>query len=85
VKYELLIQRKAQKQLANITQPYRDRIIAIVRSLSDDPRPPGARKLSGRDAWRIRIGDFRVIYEINDDALLVLVVSVGHRREIYLR
>ncbi|MDR3556621.1 MAG: type II toxin-antitoxin system RelE/ParE family toxin [Syntrophobacteraceae bacterium] len=83
--YELLIQRKAQKQLANITQPYRDRVIAVIRSLSDDPRPSGARKLSGRDAWRIRIGDYRVIYEINDDAPLVLVVSVGHRREIYLR
>ena len=85
MKYELLIQRKAQKQLANIPQPNRDRIITVVRSLSDDPRPAGAKKLSGRDAWRIRVGDYRVIYEIHDDALVVLVVSIGHRRDIYLR
>ena len=85
MKYELLIQRKAQKQLADIPQPNRDRIIAAVRSLSGDPRPVGAGKLSGREAWRIRVGDYRVIYEIHDDALVVFVVSVGHRRDIYLR
>ncbi|MGC8490877.1 MAG: type II toxin-antitoxin system RelE family toxin [Syntrophobacteraceae bacterium] len=85
MKFELFIQRKAQKQLANISQPNRDRIIAAIRSLSDAPRPFGSRKLSGRDAWRIRVGDYRVIYEINDDALVVLVVSIGHRRDIYLR
>ncbi len=85
MKYELFIQRKAQKQLANIPQPNRDRIITAVRSLADDPRPTGVRKLTGRDGWRIRVGDYRIIYEIHDDALVVLVISIGHRRDIYAR
>jgi mRNA interferase RelE/StbE len=85
LKYDLLIKRSAQKQLANIPRPNRDRIITAVRSLADDPRPAGVRKLTGRDAWRIRIGEYRIIYEIYDDALLVLVVSIGHRRDVYTR
>ncbi|RLE22907.1 MAG: type II toxin-antitoxin system RelE/ParE family toxin [Acidobacteria bacterium] len=51
--------------------------------LTENPRPPGCRKLSGRPAWRIRIGSYRVIYEIHDDRLLVFVVAIGARREIY--
>ncbi len=85
MKYDLLIKRSAQKQLANIPRPNRDRIITAVRSLADDPRPAGVRKLTGRDAWRIRIGEYRIVYEIYDDALLVLVVSIGHRRDVYTR
>ena len=85
MKYELLIQRRARKQLADIAQPDRNRIIQAVRSLSDEPRPAGAVKLTGRNGWRIRVGNYRVIYEIKDDALVVLVISIGHRREIYAR
>jgi mRNA interferase RelE/StbE len=48
-----------------------------------DPRPLGCKKLKGRDAYRIRIGDYRVIYEINDGRLIVTVVTIGHRREVY--
>jgi mRNA interferase RelE/StbE len=51
--------------------------------LEQDPRPPGCKKLKGRDAWRIRIGDYRVIYEINDGHLIVTVITIGHRREVY--
>ena len=75
--------RSAQKQLAKIDRQDHPRIISAIRSLADDPRPPGSKKLSGRPAWRIRIGPYRVIYEIYDDRLLVLVVTVGHRREVY--
>jgi mRNA interferase RelE/StbE len=85
LKYELLIKRRAQKQLAGIPQPNRDRIITAVHSLADDPRPSGVKKLSGRDAWRIRVGDYRIIYEIDDGVLVVLVVSIGHRRDVYSR
>lgn len=77
------ILRSAQKQLARIARPERIRIIAAVRALAEDPRPPGCSKLSGRPAWRIRVGRYRVIYEIDDDRLVVLVVEIGHRREIY--
>lgn len=81
--YTVRILRSAQKQLAAIQRRDRDRINAAIRDLSANPRPPGSKKLSGRPAWRIRVGSYRVIYEISDDRLLVLVVAVGHRREVY--
>ena len=83
LRHELLIERRAQKQLARITQPDRDRIVAAVWELAEEPRPVGVRKLAGREAWRIRVGDYRIIYEINDQALMVLVIAIGHRRDVY--
>lgn len=79
----LEILRTAQKQLAQIDSVDRDRIVAAIKDLADAPRPAGCKKLSGRPGWRIRVGSYRVIYEIHDDKLLILVVAVGHRREIY--
>ena len=81
--YTVEILRSAQKQLAKIDGQDRERIIDAIRALANDPRPPGSKKLSGRSAWRIRIGTYRVIYEVHDERLLVLVVAVGHRREAY--
>ena len=81
--YRVEILRSAQKQLAKINPQDQARIIAAVRALADNPRPPGCKKLSGRPAWRIRSGQYRVIYEIHEGRLLVLVVAVGHRREVY--
>jgi mRNA interferase RelE/StbE len=83
VTYRVEILRSAQKQLAKINPQDQARIIAAVRALADNPRPPGCKKLSGRPAWRIRSGQYRVIYEIHEGRLLVLVVAVGHRREVY--
>ena len=59
------------------------RILARLAGLETDPRPPDVKKLKGRDAWRIRVGDYRVIYEIYDRVLRILVITVGHRREVY--
>ena len=56
-----------------------------LRLLAVDPRPPGARVLRGRDGLRVRVGDYRVLYRVEDDVLLVVVVAVGHRREVYER
>ena len=81
--YATEILRPAQKQLSKIQRQEQQRIIESIRSLADNPRPAGCRKLSARPAWRIRIGEYRVIYEINDDRLLVLVITIGHRREAY--
>ncbi len=81
--HEIFIERRAQRALAKIVQPHRDRIISAVRRLADDPRPPGAKKLSGRDAWRIRVGSYRVLYEIHNAKLVVLVVGIGDRRDVY--
>ena len=81
--YRVEILRSAQKQLAKVDRLDRPRIIAAMRDLANDPRPSGCKKLSGRPAWRIRVGTYRVIYEIHDDRLVVLVVAIGHRREVY--
>jgi mRNA interferase RelE/StbE len=81
--YAVQIQRSAQKQLARIDRQDRLRIISAIRGLANDPRPSGCKKLPGRSAWRIRIGSYRVIYEINDGCLLVLVIALGHRKDVY--
>ncbi len=81
--YAVFIERSAQKSLSKIIQPDQDRIIEAINKLRSNPRFAGAQKLSGREAWRIRVGSYRVIYEINDAALRILVVTLGHRKEVY--
>ncbi len=83
--YELTIEKAAQRSLARVPQPYQDRMIEAIGGLADAPRPTGAKKLAGRMAWRIRVGDYRVIYEVDDDSHKILVVSAGNRRDIYRR
>ncbi len=83
--YSIDILRVAQKQLARIDRAQQQRIIAAIRELAADPRPSGCKKLSGRSAWRIRIGPYRVIYEIHDQRLLVLIVAIGNRKNVYRR
>lgn len=78
-----IVQRRAQKQIARLSGDIRDRIEGRLRDLSDDPRPAGCRKLRGREGWRTRVGDYRVIYEIDDEAREALITDVGHRRDIY--
>jgi len=83
VSYAIEILRVAQKQLAKIDRAQQPRIIDAIRQLAADPRPAGCKKLSGRPAWRIRIGPSRVIYEIQDARLLLLVVAIGDRKRVY--
>ena len=77
------ITRTAQKTLAKIESKNRTAIAQTIRALGEQPRPNGSKKLTGRDAWRVRVGDYRVIYEIYNDELIVLVVAIGHRSEVY--
>jgi len=81
--YKVMVERPAKRNLSKIPQPHQDRIINAIRNLRDNPRPSGVRKLTGRSAWRIRIGNYRIIYEIDDDQSTVLVVTLGHRGEVY--
>jgi mRNA interferase RelE/StbE len=83
VAYQLVILRRAQKELAKIPEPDYGRVTTAIQSLAAVPRPSGCTKLTGRDAWRIRVGQYRVIYEITDTACIVTVVDVGNRRDIY--
>jgi mRNA interferase RelE/StbE len=71
----------ARKQIASLPQVHANRITKAAMALANNPRPSGCKKLKDREAWRIRVGDYRVIYEIHDDVLVVLVVRVAHRRE----
>lgn len=81
--YELVFRKSVAKDLRAF--PARDvrRILERVRSLSGDPRPPGCEKLSGQERYRLRQGNYRIVYEIADRRLLVTVVKIGHRRDIY--
>lgn len=81
--YQVSILRRAQKELAALSGNTFERIRDALRALAEDPRPAGCKKLKGREGWRIRVGDYRVIYEINDDEQTILIVHIGHRRDIY--
>lgn len=76
----------AARQARKLPRPARDRVLDAVATLAEDPRPAGSKKLTGeRTAWRIRVGDYRVIYDVLDDELVVTVVRAAHRREVYDR
>jgi mRNA interferase RelE/StbE len=81
--YTVFILPSAQKQLNKLPNAIATRIEDKMMDLATDPRPSGCKKLKGRDAYRIRIGDYRVIYEIHDGRLIVTVINIGHRREVY--
>ena len=84
--YRIQVAPTAVRQLRKLDPTARRRVQAAVELLADEPRPSGAKKLVGGDGeWRVRTGDFRIIYEIHDEVLLVLVIAVGHRREVYQR
>jgi mRNA interferase RelE/StbE len=81
--YHILIERYAQKQIMRLDKKVIPVIKTAISKLADNPRPSGSKKLRGEDAYRIRVGNYRIIYEINDDNILVIVVSVGHRKDVY--
>lgn len=82
--YRVFIKPSAAKELEAVgTKKDRTRLVARIRSLAADPRPPGCQKLSGSEKYRVRQGAYRVIYWIEDDKLVVTVVRVAHRREAY--
>ena len=82
--YRVLLERGAERDLARLSSEIRDRVIAAIQALTNNPRPPGCRKLVGsKNDWRIRVGDYRVIYEIADEIRVVRVNRVRHRREVY--
>jgi mRNA interferase RelE/StbE len=81
--YSLFILPRAQKELAQLNAGAFVRVRGAIRELAHDPRPPGCLKLTGRDGWRLRVGEFRVIFEIDDEHRLVTVLNVGHRRDVY--
>lgn len=81
--YEIEVRPAALRALKKVDRQNQARIRGAIALLSADPRPPGAKALRGRDALRIRVGDYRIIYTVQDDRLLIVVVTLGHRREVY--
>ncbi len=81
--YSVSILRGAQKELAKLPQNIFERICVEIRHLAQNPRPIGCKKLIAREGWRIRIGTYRVIYEIHDKNKTVLILHIGHRRDVY--
>ena len=81
--FTLRIEKTPRKFLKTLNLSDKKRIDVALTLLTENPIPPKAKKLSGRDGYRIRVGDFRIIYEIQKSVLIVLVIDIGHRREIY--
>ncbi|HXX24977.1 MAG TPA: type II toxin-antitoxin system RelE/ParE family toxin [Terriglobia bacterium] len=81
--YKVLIKPSAVKEIEGIPQRDRQRIVARIQGLSTNPRPPGCEKLSGQDKFRLRQGSYRIVYSVNDDEFSLLIVKVGHRKEVY--
>ena len=81
--YRIELRPAAVRALRTVHPRDRRRIQGAVRLLAEDPRPPGARKLHGRDGYRVRVGDYRILYTIRDEVLLVVVVTLGHRSDVY--
>ena len=83
-KYRVFIKPSAVKDIENISRlADRRRIVERISALADNPRPPGSKKLSGLERYRLRQGPYRIIYAIENDVLIVYVVKVGHRKDIY--
>jgi len=81
--YRVKIEKSVIKTLEKINEPYYTKIKAAILNLADSPRPQGYIKLKGREGFRIRIADYRIIYDIHDDVLLIEVIELGHRKDIY--
>ncbi|MCX5749445.1 MAG: type II toxin-antitoxin system RelE/ParE family toxin [Candidatus Saganbacteria bacterium] len=81
--YGVVVERKAAKEIESLPAEAIQRITDAIESLKANPRPRGVKKLSGEDGWRIRIGDYRILYTIDDGQRLVAVYRVKHRREVY--
>ncbi len=84
MKYPVRLDGRTWKGLERTPTEIRGRILRKLRALEDDPRPPGAEKLAGpEDLYRVRVGDRRIVYAIRDRVLVVIVVRIGHRRDVY--
>jgi mRNA interferase RelE/StbE len=82
--YQVIFKPRARRELEKLSNAVAERIARAIDALALQPRPPGCKKLENEDnLWRIRVGDYRVVYQIHDDRLIVLVVRIGHRREVY--
>lgn len=82
--YRIVLADRAERELRRLDREAQSRIVTAIRQLAADPRHnPRVKRLSGRVGYRMRVGDYRVLFDIEDDRLVVLVIQIGHRREVY--
>lgn len=81
--YTIVLSKKSQKQLDKLTGHVAENILNAIADLEKNPRPSGCKKLKGRNGYRIRVGNYRIIYDIFDFELIVDVIALGHRKDIY--
>ena len=82
-KYIVYVTKSVQKVLGKMPESIAERLENVMLGLEDNPRPIGYKKLKGREAYRIREGDYRIIYEIKDKTIIVVVTNIGHRKDVY--
>ena len=83
IQYQIIILPAAQKSLSKLPKKLQLRIQGVITTLASNPLPPVARKLVGRDTYRLRVSDYRIVYSVHNNVLTVKIISIGHRREIY--
>lgn len=83
MKWRVVVARSAEKELARLSTENQLRVARLIRSLEDNPFPGTAKRLKGREEFRIRIGDYRVLYTVEHNSRLLTVAAIGHRREVY--
>jgi mRNA interferase RelE/StbE len=83
VSWTVEVQRPAEKELATLPLQARERIAGVLRAMKDDPFPHGVKKLKAREGYRIRVGDYRILFTANHAARLVRVGAIGHRKDVY--
>lgn len=81
--YKIEIKKSASKEISDLPKPIVKRVIDTIASLADNPRPNGCKKLSGDEKYRLRVGNYRILYLIEEDIVTVYVVKVAHRKEVY--
>ncbi len=83
--YSIVVEKQAAKDLAKISSPYYESIVKSLKSLALNPRPIGYKKLKGRDGYRIRVADYRIIYKVEDKIVTVFILEIGHRKNVYTK
>jgi mRNA interferase RelE/StbE len=83
MKYEVLILRSAEKEMDSLPDMVHSRLSRKILSLSENPRPKGTKKLGGREEYRIRVGNYRILYTVDDETGIIKISAVGHRRDVY--
>jgi mRNA interferase RelE/StbE len=81
--YDIEIARRAQKELTKLPRKVQEQILPAIQALASNPRPHGVKKLKGSEFYRIRVGDYRVVYDVQDQRIIILVVRIRHRRDAY--